>query len=44
MRVALAVDGQNVTEHFGHCEKFIVFTVENKSVVSQEDIQKCACS
>ena len=39
MRVALAVDGKNVTEHFGHCEKFVVFTIENQTIVNQEDIQ-----
>lgn len=39
MRVALAVDGLFVTEHFGHCEKFVVFTVEDKNIVKQEEIQ-----
>ena len=39
MKIAVASEGKNVTEHFGHCEVFIIFTVENKKIISQEIIQ-----
>lgn len=32
MRVAIACDGNNVSGHFGHCEGFTVYEIENKSV------------
>ena len=36
MRVALAVDNNMITEHFGHCEYFVVYEVENKEIKGSE--------
>ena len=36
LRIAVAGEGKNVTEHFGHCEAFIVFDVENGEIVKEE--------
>lgn len=36
MRVALAVDNNMVTEHFGHCEYFIIYDVEGKDIKGSE--------
>lgn len=39
MRVALAVDNNMITEHFGHCEYFVVYDVENKKIEGSEIIK-----
>ncbi|XMB72773.1 NifB/NifX family molybdenum-iron cluster-binding protein [Mycoplasmatota bacterium WC30] len=39
MRIALAVDNNMVTEHFGHCEYFVVYEVENKEIKGSEIIK-----
>ena len=39
MRVALAVDNNMITQHFGHCEYFIVYDVENKEIKGSEIIK-----
>lgn len=38
MKIAVASDGQMVTEHFGHCEGFNLFDTENNQIISQEFI------
>ncbi|MDP3447495.1 MAG: NifB/NifX family molybdenum-iron cluster-binding protein [Eubacteriales bacterium] len=38
MKIAVASEGANVTEHFGHCESFIVFEAENGAIVLQESV------
>ncbi len=30
MKVALAVDNNMITEHFGHCEYFVIYDIEDK--------------
>lgn len=32
MRVALAVDNNMITQHFGYCEYFVVYEVEDKQI------------
>jgi predicted Fe-Mo cluster-binding NifX family protein len=39
MRIALAVDNNMVTQHFGHCEYFVVYEVENKEIKGSEIIK-----
>jgi len=39
MRIALAVDNNMITEHFGHCEYFVVYDVENKEIKGSEIIK-----
>lgn len=46
MKIAVPTQNGMVDDHFGHCEYFTVFTVENKSIVSEEKVaslQGCGC-
>lgn len=38
MKIATASIGKNVTEHFGHCENFNVFEVENGKIINDKSI------
>ncbi|MCE5196171.1 MAG: P-loop NTPase [Negativicutes bacterium] len=38
MRIAIAGEGKNVTEHFGHCVNFLVYDVENGKIIKEEAI------
>ncbi|XFA98852.1 NifB/NifX family molybdenum-iron cluster-binding protein [Candidatus Izemoplasma sp. B36] len=36
MRIALAVDDNMITQHFGYCEYFVVYEVEDKQIKGSE--------
>lgn len=36
MRIAVASEGKKVTGHFGHCEGFMFFDVENGKITKEE--------
>lgn len=38
MKIAVASEGKIVTEHFGHCENFNIFEIENKQIVKTDSI------
>jgi predicted Fe-Mo cluster-binding NifX family protein len=38
MKIAVASEGEMVTEHFGHCESFSIFEAENNKIVKSETI------
>lgn len=38
MRIAVASEGKHVTGHFGHCESFHIYEVENNLIVKTEVI------
>lgn len=38
MKIAVASENNMVTEHFGHCEGFDIFEVENNEIVMSESI------
>jgi predicted Fe-Mo cluster-binding NifX family protein len=38
IRIAVASDNGMVTEHFGHCEGFMIFDAENNKIVKSETI------
>lgn len=38
MKIAVASDNEMVTEHFGHCEGFMIFDIENKKIIRSETI------
>ncbi len=38
MKVAIAKEGAAVSEHFGHCEAYAVYSIENTSAVWVEEI------
>ncbi len=37
MKVAIAKDGDMVSEHFGHCKEYAVFVVEKSKITSREN-------
>lgn len=39
MKIAVASDRGNVTEHFGHCEEFIIFETDGKTILSSENVE-----
>nr|WP_312578957.1 NifB/NifX family molybdenum-iron cluster-binding protein [Sedimentibacter sp.] len=38
MKIAVASEKGIVTEHFGHCEGFIIFDTENNKIIKRETI------
>jgi predicted Fe-Mo cluster-binding NifX family protein len=38
MKIAVASENGMVTEHFGHCESFIIFDTENNQIVKSETV------
>lgn len=38
MKIAVASENGMVTEHFGHCEEFMIFDTENNKIVKSETI------
>jgi predicted Fe-Mo cluster-binding NifX family protein len=38
MKVAIAQDGDEVSGHFGHCQHYILFTVENGKITHRVDL------
>ena len=38
MKIAVASENGKVTEHFGHCEAFIIFDAENGRIVNTETV------
>ena len=38
MKIAVASENGRVTEHFGHCEGFMMFDTENNQIVKSETI------
>ncbi|HRX31562.1 MAG TPA: NifB/NifX family molybdenum-iron cluster-binding protein [Tenuifilaceae bacterium] len=46
MKIAVPTRENCVDEHFGHCEQYAIFTVENGVVVKKESLQSpegCGC-
>ena len=39
MKIAVASEGNRITEHFGHCEGFAIFEAEDNQIKSKEFIQ-----
>lgn len=38
MKIAVASENGMVTEHFGHCESFVIFEAENNQIIKSESI------
>lgn len=38
MKIAIASDGKFITEHFGHCENFIIYDVENGEIIKRSSV------
>lgn len=46
MKIALPSRQNRIDDHFGHCEYFTVFTIENKNIVEKEIVESpagCGC-
>ena len=46
MKIALPSRQDLIDDHFGHCEYFTVFTIDNKEIIAQETIDSpagCGC-
>jgi len=46
MKIALPSRENQIDSHFGHCESFRVFTIENNQITKEEDIPSvlgCGC-
>lgn len=38
MRIAIAADGSEVSSHFGHCERYALYHIRGREIISQEYI------
>lgn len=38
MKIAVASEGKNVTEHFGHCVNFMLYTIEEGRIIDEESM------
>ncbi len=38
MKLAIAQEGSAVSAHFGHCEAYAVYSIENSTAVREEDL------
>jgi len=38
MKIAVASDSGKVTEHFGHCQGFIIYDTDGKDIISRKNI------
>jgi len=38
MKIAIAKDGDFVSEHFGHCPEYALFSVEDSRITHREDL------
>ncbi|NLM29337.1 MAG: dinitrogenase iron-molybdenum cofactor biosynthesis protein [Methanomicrobiales archaeon] len=38
MRIAIAMDGNQVSGHFGHCEGYAIFDVEDSIIYRRDDL------
>lgn len=39
MKIAVACEGKNITEHFGHCENFMMFETKDGKILNFESIE-----
>ena len=38
LKIAVASENKMVTEHFGHCENFMIFDTENNQIIKSETV------
>lgn len=46
MKVAVPTRDNRVDDHFGHCDHYTIFTIENKQIINTEELpspQGCGC-
>lgn len=42
MKIAVPTVGDQVDQHFGHCEKYTIFTIEEKAIKTEEYMESAA--
>jgi len=42
MKLAIALDGEEVSAHFGHCDQYAIFNVEGLNVTHHENLKSPA--
>lgn len=46
MKIAVPTRNNQIDDHFGHCDHYTIFTIENKEIVKTEELaspQGCGC-
>lgn len=46
MKIAVPTRDSRIDDHFGHCDHYTIYTIENKRVISREQLpspQGCGC-
>lgn len=46
MKIAVPTKGKNVDDHFGHCEYYNIYTIENNEIKGEEKLpspEGCGC-
>ena len=46
MKIAVPTRDSRVDDHFGHCDHYTIFTIENRQIVSRESLpspEGCGC-
>ena len=46
MKIALPTRDGRIDDHFGHCHHYTIYTVENKQIISREELpspEGCGC-
>ena len=46
MKIAIPTRDGRIDDHFGHCDHYTIYTIENKTVISREELpspQGCGC-
>ena len=38
MKIAVSCNGKNIWPHFGHCENFMVYDIENGKIVKEQNV------
>ena len=39
LKIVVALDNGIITEHFGHCDNFMIFDTENNQIIKSETIE-----
>lgn len=38
IKIAVAAEGNNVTQHFGYCSSFLIYNIENGTITDEESV------
>ena len=46
MKIAIPTRDSRIDDHFGHCDHYTIYTIEDKTIVAREELpspQGCGC-